>query len=163
MGPLLYRRHSGLRWKPLDNGGRSDVVVHPSQLRTLVVNKLSSNRPVLLIGRDPPQLIVRKLGVNDSRLRLLWLSTVEHPNAVSPRDLYKLEFYVTKDVSTRKSDVILDGIEYLILESGLVPTLKFLAKVNDITFLNGSRLHLVLGDALNDREVALLRRTLGVF
>lgn len=163
MSPLLYRKSVGLKWKPSDNGGRSDVVVHPSQLKKLVINKLSSNRPVLLVGRNPPQLMAERLGVNDSRLRMIWLSAVDHPNAVSPRDLYKLEFHIARDVSTRKSDVILDGIEYLILESGLVPTLKFLAKVNDITILNGSRLHLVLGDALGEREVALLRRTLGVF
>ncbi|AJC72668.1 MAG: DUF835 domain-containing protein [Thermococcus sp.] len=142
---------------------REEVIIPPSQIKRLVITKLSSNRPVLLVARDPPNIVTEKLNVNDKRLKVVWISTVDHPSAINPRDLYKLEFVIIKDVSTRRSVVILDGVEYLILEAGLAPTMKFLAKVNDITLVNNSKLHVVLGDSLGEKEVALLKRTLGIF
>ena len=163
MGLLLHKKSVAFRRTELENGKYDGLIIPPSQLRSLLVKKLSSNRPALVIVRNPPELMVRKLDISDGRLKFLWLSEVDHPDAISPRDLYKLEFVIARDVSTRRSDVVIDGIEYLILEAGFTPTLKFLAKIRDLTLVNGSYLHLILGDTLEDRKIALIRRALGTF
>ena len=160
--PMIPLFHKKSRTPTKHDVGRDELIIHPSQVRRLVITKLSSNWPVLLVARDPPNLVAEKLNVNDKRLKVVWISTVDHPSAVNPRDLYKLEFVIVRDVSTRRSVVILDGIEYLILESGLAPTMKFLAKINDITLVNNSKLYVVLGDSLGEKEVALIKRILGM-
>ncbi len=159
MIPLFHKKSQ----TPIgDDGKREESIIHPSQIRRLILTQLSSNRPILFVARNPPSLVTEKLKVNDKRLKVVWISTVDHPSAINPRDLYKLEFVISKDISTRKSIVIVDGVEYLILESGLAPTIKFLAKINDITLVNNSKLYVVLGDSLGEKEVALIKRALGM-
>lgn len=136
-------------------------LLEPSRLRPFLASHLSRGSPVFLITRDYFG-ITREFPPGRFPLNVLWLTTVEHPNAVNPRDLHKIEFAVIRDTSIRRSKVVLDGFEYLMLENGLVPALRFVSKVRDIAVMNGTQFYVVLSDALTEREKTLLKRTMGV-
>lgn len=141
----------------------SGKIVPPTKLGELVSSVVKVS-PVLLVGREPPEVVVSKFKDYSQRITPIWITPVETrtPNAINPRDLYKLEAVILRDVSRRRSHVVLDGVEYLIIENGLVPTLKFIGKVRDITSLHGSDLYVVASEALDRRELALMRRVLGL-
>ncbi|ASJ02290.1 hypothetical protein A3L09_02945 [Thermococcus profundus] len=135
--------------------------IYPNQLVGFLESRLSQGVPVFLITRDYP-LLLQRFWDEGSLLKAVWITTIEHPHAVHPRDLHKIEAAVIRDTSIRKSDVVLDGFEYLMLENGLIPALKFVSKVRDITLVNGTRFYVVLSDALTERERALLKRSMGI-
>ena len=92
----------------------------------------------------------------------MWLSEVGDENSVSPRALYRLEALVNNELSRRKPVLVFDGVEYLILENGLRGTLKFLGKIRDMAALHGSEMYVAVSDALGPRELAMIRRVLGL-
>ncbi|ALM75860.1 DUF835 domain-containing protein [Thermococcus barophilus] len=92
--------------------------------------------PCIAIARDPPEVFRRKLGLKI--IPVLWISKVEHEDAIHPTRLaYLLEnlksFLESADIDKA---VLIDGIEYLILENGEKAVIKFLTKLKDIAILN---------------------------
>ncbi|WP_167910248.1 DUF835 domain-containing protein [Thermococcus sp. Bubb.Bath] len=138
----------------------SPLVPHES-LGKLVSNKLSSNN-VLLITRTHPKLVFKIFRDSKGHLNVVWLSDVEDENSVNPRALYRLEALVENELSKRRSVLVFDGIEYLIIENGLTGTLKFLGKVRDMAALHDSEMYISVSDALGPKEQALIRRVLGL-
>ncbi len=138
----------------------SPLVPHGS-LEKLILNKLGSNN-VLLITRTHPKLVFRIFRDAGGCLNVVWLSDVGDENSVSPRALYRLEALINNELSKRRPILVFDGIEYLILENGLKGTLKFLGKVRDMAALHGSEMYVSVSDALSPRELAMVRRVLGL-
>ncbi|WP_083830171.1 DUF835 domain-containing protein [Thermococcus zilligii] len=150
-------------WGAKRNVDENAGIISPVELGDVLlsVSKLS---PVLFVGRIPPKVLFSSLKAPAEKIKPLWLTTVEtqSPHAVNPRHLYKIVAIIEREVATNKSWVIVDGIEYLIIENGLEPTLKFLGQVRDVTALHGSSLYVVASDALSGKEMALIRRVLGL-
>jgi len=136
---MMLRRHS-----PVEVSSR---LISPEILPKVLGEK---KRKVILITRDPK--------ISSNGVSLLWLSTIEHPKAVDPRKLHVIEQKVWEELRNENADVIIDGIEYLILENGLEPTLRFVGKLRDMAILTNSNIYIVVSEALEGRVRSLLKR-----
>jgi len=91
---------------------------------------------------------------------VLWLSRSGRGNTIAPDDLPKLS-YIIGDF-TRKSGesvILLDGVEYLITQTGFETVSKYLQELRDVIIVNNSRLIIPLHrDALSLREYSVLER-----
>ncbi len=116
----------------------------------------------MIISRQFPDRIRQRYNVEDSTF--LWLSREKTEESIDPSDLEKLEFLVHEFVSIQeKSLVLLDGIEYIILQNSFENTLKFLQSLNDQIILNKATLIIPLNpEALNKKELSLLERELEI-
>jgi len=125
----------------------SSRLVSPENVPKLLKRR---GRNVILITRDPTP---PREGVS-----VLWLSTIDHPRAVDPRKLHVIEQKVWESLRSGNADVILDGLEYLILENGPEPALRFVGKLRDMAVLTNSNFYVVASDALEERIRSLLKR-----
>ncbi|ADT84032.1 DUF835 domain-containing protein [Thermococcus barophilus] len=124
-------------------------VVHYSKMRNLL--KKFSHKKKILITRTPPT-------VNDNATFYIWISKIDHPNAVSPTDLYVIEQKVWEIIKKESPIIVLDAFEYLMMEQGLEATLRFTGKLRDIALLNNSGFIVSISEGLDDKTVALLKR-----
>ncbi|WP_457741909.1 DUF835 domain-containing protein [Thermococcus sp.] len=92
--------------------------------------------PGIAITRDLPEVFRKRLGLRI--VPVIWISKVKHPDAVAPTRLpYLLETLRAFLESTELDKVILiDCIEYLILENGPESVLKFVASLRDLATLH---------------------------
>ncbi|WP_293255483.1 DUF835 domain-containing protein [Palaeococcus sp. (in: euryarchaeotes)] len=84
---------------------------------------------------------------------VIWISKVEHEKAVYPTS-YLLETLRDFLESAELNKVILiDGIEYLILENGTEAVFKFLASLKDLAIINrGIILVAIDRDTLDEKD-----------
>jgi len=117
----------------------------------------------MVISRVFPERLSQKYTLDNTTF--LWLSYEKTENSIDPSDLDKLEFLIHEFVSSRKGAVILlDGVEYLILQNSFENTLKFLQSLNDQIILNGAALVMPLDPAsLEKKELSLLERELETY
>lgn len=127
--------------------------------------RLTGNRlqKGMVISRVFPERLSQKYPLDNTTF--LWLSYEKTENSIDPSDLDKLEFLIHEFVSSRKGAVILlDGVEYLILQNSFENTLKFLQSLNDQIILNGAALVMPLDPAsLDTKELSLLERELETY
>ena len=96
-------------------------------------------------------------------VKILWLSetSTSDSETINPK---RLDFEVTRVISGTFRDheaavVLLDGIEYLILENGFSKVIKFVKKLNDISSTTGASFIVVINpDSLKSEESTLLSR-----
>jgi len=119
-------------------------------------------KPVFLITRFHPSYLRDILEPLGSKVTPVWLSSVDSPMSVGPRELYRLESMALDSIRNRGADVVLEGVEYLFLENGEVGTLRFIGKLHDEAVIHGSGFYVVVSDAFSERQIAMLRRTLGL-
>jgi predicted neuraminidase len=93
---------------------------------------------------------------------LLWLSHQKTDESVDPSNLEKLEFIIHEFISHHEGALVLiDGIEYIILQDSFENALRFLQSLNDLIILNKATLIIPLNPvALNKKELSLLEREL---
>lgn len=103
--------------------------------------------------------------LNLERTPILWLSSVEMNNTVSPSDLRKLAFIISEFIrKTKESVILIEGIEYLIVQNDFLSVLKVLNGIGDLVVLTDSRLILTFNPhTLTEKEKALLERGFEVF
>jgi len=148
----LWEYHGGsgsmlLRVKrPLPEGSR---VIPPGKVKDIIGEH---SKKLILITRSSPH------PPNGGNIVQIWLSRVEHPNAVDPRKLHVIEQRVWEALRDENANVVLDGIEYLIIENGLENTLRFVGKLRDMAILTNSNFYVVASKALDERTLSLLRR-----
>lgn len=114
---------------------------------------LSYKFPTIAIAREPPEVFKEKLGLKVTPV--IWISKVEHENAVYPSRLpYLLERLRDFLESVELNKVILiDGIEYLILENGTEAVFKFLTSLKDFAIINrGIILVAIDRDTLDEKD-----------
>ncbi|WP_461866279.1 DUF835 domain-containing protein [Thermococcus sp.] len=120
---------------------------------------LLRQQPGLLISRNPPNIARDNIGVD--KVPILWITKVENTNAVHPTNLaYLLHTLITffEDQNIPKV-VLLEGIEYLILENGFPAIFKFLATLKDYALLNNSVVLVPIESrAHNEKELNMLLR-----
>ncbi|KUH33220.1 hypothetical protein APY94_06810 [Thermococcus celericrescens] len=114
--------------------------------------KKNPNKGKILITRRPP------FEVSRPNVYLMWITKVSHPNAVSPSKLHAIEQMVWEQLQDEDVDVILDAIEYLMIENGVEPTLRFVSKLRDMTLLTNSEFYVTVSDGLDSRVLNILRR-----
>ena len=116
----------------------------------------------LCITRQYPERLreAYKLGM----ARTLWLSQTPGEGSHNPTSIGALATVVSRYVDeNRESVLILDGVEYLVVNNGFAQVLKFIEHVNEIIMRSKSIMIIpVSPDAFDRKEMALLERNLEV-
>ncbi|WP_297508710.1 DUF835 domain-containing protein [Thermococcus sp.] len=123
--------------------------ISPERVSKLLKN--NGRRKIVFITRNPDE----KPGKNVS---LLWISSIEHPKAINPRKLHVIEQKVWDELNRENAVVVLDGLEYLLLENGPETTLRFVGKLRDMAILTNSNIYIVVSEAIDEKIRNLLRR-----
>jgi len=140
--------------RPL-NGGRNSKNMESGVVDYRALPKLLqglSNGQVLLITRQRPE------EVKHSHVNVIWVTKVSHPRAVHPTHLHMIEQTVWDQLQKEGSHVIIDAIEYLMIENGVEKTLRFIGKLRDMALLQNSRFYVTVSEGVDEKTVALLRR-----
>ncbi len=112
-----------------------------------------SSKNLLLITRRPPEAL------NNPNGKVIWISKVDHPNAIHPSRMHALEQTVWESLKGGETDgVILDALEYLMVEHGTEPVLKLVGKLRDMAVYNDKEFYVTVSNGLDDRFLALLKR-----
>lgn len=137
---------------------------------TLVLRRKTSNQgPVvdyreldrlLAQGSYKKLLIMRQPIINSapSDVVPIWVSKAEHPKAVKPTDLHILESIVWRELQNGTKSVILDALEYLMIENGIERALRFVGKLRDMAILTGATFYVTVSDGIDEKTRAMLRR-----
>lgn len=93
-----------------------------------------------------------------------WLSGEERPDSIDPLSLAKLTHIVNEFIMKKEDAVILiDGLEYLILQNGFETALRFLQALNDLVILHRATLIIPVDpSSLSVKQLSLLEKELEV-
>jgi len=130
-----------------------------SAFRILVKNGL----PGLCVTRQYPDRVRREYDLKD--VRIIWLSHTPGEDYHNPTALGVLTKAICKFIedSGGEAVVLLDGIEYLMVNNGFLQTLMFVEQVNEFVMQRKATvLFPVSPEALEEKELALLERNLEV-
>ena len=121
------------------------------------------SRDGIIISRVFHERLRQRYGIDHSEF--LWLSYEKTEKSIDPSDLEKLEYLIHEFVSSHENAVVLlDGVEYFILQNSFESTLKFLQSLNDQIILNGATLIMPLDPkSLDRKELSLLERELETY
>ncbi len=147
------------RRKELEEG-RSYVVKErkPDQGLALFLALIEKGYHPLMITRQHPNHVRRAhLGVD---IRAIWLSTTLGKDYVDPHNLAALTNQIVEHIRRGgKSAVLLDGVEYLMINNEPARIWKFLEFLNEVVAQNPSVLLISVDErAFEPRDLALLER-----
>ncbi len=120
--------------------------------------KLDEGHKGLLITRQHPDHVNKMFG--PTQLKILWLSTTLGKTYVDPHNLGSLTNIISRFAdSEEKTVIMLDGIEYLLVNNDFQRVLKFIEYLNEIVMDKKSTFLISIDPrALDERELALLER-----
>jgi two-component system cell cycle response regulator len=116
----------------------------------------------LIITRRHPSKLRRNRGLQDARI--VWLSHTPGEDFHNPTALGSLNKLICRFIQeNERTAVLLDGLEYLILNNNFVQTLLFVEHVNEFVMQHPSIVLIPIDPgALEVKELALLERNLEV-
>src|SRR2546429_7352505 len=126
---------------------------------TLVAQKI----PGLCITRQYPERARRERGL--AEVRIIWLSHTPGEDFHNPTAIGTLAKVIQKlsEDNNGEGVVLLDGLEYLIINNGFLQTLMFVEHVNEFVMQRRAIIILpVSPDTLEEKELALLERNMKV-
>ena len=116
-----------------------------------LVNEFLGDKNIVVIARNP--YLFEKY-----EIPILWPSKVENENAISPAHLERILHWAVTSIKSEDA-LIIDGVEYLILENGFESVFRFLVNLKDHILLRNSILVLVVDErALEEKHAFLLQR-----
>ncbi len=117
-------------------------------------------RPSLVVSRRHPAKIRKERDMED--VRVVWLSHTPGEDFHNPTALGGLNKLICKFIQDNdRSAVLLDGLEYLILNNNFVQTLLFVEHVNEFVMQKPALVLIPINpEALEPKEMALLERNL---
>ena len=124
---------------------------------------LDQRMPGLVITRQYPERVRRERGLVD--VRVLWLSHTPGEDFHNPTAIGTLAKLIEKFIedSGGEGAILLDGLEFLIINNGFLQTLMFVEHVNEFVMQGrGIVLIPVSPETLEEKELALLERNLKV-
>ncbi len=113
--------------------------------------------PGIAVTRDPPEVFRGKLGLK--LIPAIWVSKVQHEDAVNPTRLAHILENLRHFLEATNMDkvILVDCIEYLILENGEEAVLKFITSLKDFATLNRGILIVALDrEAVGERTFNML-------
>ncbi len=119
--------------------------------------------PGLVVTRQYPERVRRERGLSD--VRVLWLSHTPGEDFHNPTAIGTLAKVLQKFIEDNGGEgvILLDGLEFLIINNGFLQTLMFVEHVNEfIMQQRGILLLPVSPETLEEKELALLERNLKV-
>lgn len=130
----------------------------PSKAYAHFWHKIENGYKGLLITRQHPDHVEKRHGPGE--LKILWLSTTLGKSYVDPHNLGSLTNIINRFVEdSSKTVILLDGIEYLLVNNDFGRLLKFIEYLNEMV-MNKKSLLLISIDprALDEKELALVER-----
>ncbi|MBU6998663.1 MAG: DUF835 domain-containing protein [Theionarchaea archaeon] len=128
----------------------------------IFVDLVTHGIPGFIITREHPEKVSRRHKL--VRTPMLWLSRSGVENTLSPDDLPRLVRIV--DDFTRKTEesvILLDGLEYLMSQTGFPTVLRHLHELRDITALNNARLIIPLHrGTVSIKEYSILEKEFSI-
>jgi two-component system cell cycle response regulator len=123
---------------------------------------LQGGRKGLLITRRHPSRLRRERDLDE--VRVIWLSHTPGEDFHNPTALGSLNKLICRYIQeNERTAVLLDGLEYLILNNNFVQTLLFVEHVNEFVMQHPSIVLIPIDpEALEVKELALLERNLEV-
>ncbi|UCH88039.1 MAG: DUF835 domain-containing protein [Thermoplasmata archaeon] len=120
---------------------------------------ISQGSKGLLITRIFPAKVRKQYNLGNTPV--LWLSRTQEGKAINPTNLGVLVEEVREYIKkNRKTIILLDGLEYLIIENDFERVLKFINSLEDEIALHNSRLLVSVNPKVLDPEKkALLEKT----
>ena len=116
-----------------------------------LLRRNTHNKKLVITRRAPSEL-------NGQNVSYIWVTKVPHPNAVSPSQLHVIEQRIWEQLQREDMDVILDAVEYLMIENGVEPTLRFIGKLRDMALMKNREFYVTISDGLEGRIINMLRR-----
>lgn len=119
----------------------------------------------LCITTTFPQKVTKKHNLKNAEMKWLSETSTDEEETINPK---RLDFEVTRLISHYFKDldnsvVLLDGLEYLLLENGFSKVIKFVKKINDISSLTTSTFIVVINKgSLKTEEMTMLQREFDV-
>ena len=124
---------------------------------------LGQRTPGLCITRQYPERVRRERGLSD--VRVIWLSHTPGEDFHNPTAIGTLAKVIQKFIEDNNGEgaVLLDGLEYLIINNGFLQTLMFVEHVNEFVMQHRAVIILpVSPETLEEKELALLERNVKV-
>jgi len=132
----------------------------PSTSYSWFLGIVRRERPSLCMTTTFPEKIVKEYGL--AGVELYWLSdTNPGPKTLDPK---RLDFEVIRAISNFAKDrkggaILLDGLEYLVVENGFDKTFKFIKRVNDLCSVHGATFMVpITPGALGQDELTVLKK-----
>lgn len=119
--------------------------------------------PGLCVTRQYPDRVRREHDLKD--IRVIWLSHTPGDDYHNPTALGVLTKAICKFIEDNSGEavVLIDGLEYLVVNNGFLQTLMFVEQVNEFVMQRKAVVILpVSPEALEEKELALLERNLEV-
>ena len=123
----------------------------------------AGGEPGLVITRQYPDRIRRERNLPDAKV--IWLSHTPGEDYHNPTAIGTLAKTISRFIEDQKGEgvVLLDGLEYLIVNNGFLQTLMFVEHVNEFVMQRKAIVIVpVAPEALEEKELALLERNLEV-
>jgi len=145
--------------------GRAYLVKEKKPEKALAVfhQAVDSGWRPIYVTRQHPNHVVRRRG--DREIRVVWLSTTLGKDYIDPHNLNSLSNLISNFLTDApKAVILLDGIEYLMINNDFPRILHFLEYVNEQIALRRAALILSLDErAFDSKELAYIERnTVGV-
>ncbi len=124
---------------------------------------LEQKLPGLVVTRQYPERVRRERGLTD--VRILWLSHTPGEDFHNPTAIGTLAKVLQKFIEDNHGEgvILLDGLEFLIINNGFLQTLMFVEHVNEFIMQQRAILLLpVSPETLEEKELALLERNIKV-
>ena len=114
-------------------------------------------RPLLITRQHPNHVRKAHLGVD---IRAIWLSTTLGKDYIDPHNLAALTTVIATHIAAGgKSTVLLDGLEYLMINNDPPRIWKFLEYLNEVVAQSAAILMIDVDErAFEPRDMALLER-----
>lgn len=115
------------------------VEKHPEKSFDIVVDIVAHGVPGVILSRMHPEKVKRRYAL--VKTPVFWLSESGAKNTICPKDLSKLRYILENFTrKSKESIILLDGLEYLIVQNSFDSVLKFLYDIKDMVVLSNSRL-----------------------
>jgi len=129
-----------------------------------IFNSLVKNGlPGLCITRQYPERVRRERSLKD--IRIIWLSHTPGEDYHNPTALGVLTKAICKFIEDSKGEavILVDGLEYLMVNNGFLQTLLFVEQINEFVMQRKATVIFpVSSEALEEKELALLERNLEI-
>ena len=163
MGPEAEPLRSGMPME-LERGSCYLVKEKKPELSFHLFELLLGQRtPGLCITRQYPERVRRERDL--AHVRVIWLSHTPGEDFHNPTAIGTLAKVIQKFIEDNNGEgaVLLDGLEYLIINNGFLQTLMFVEHVNEFVMQHRAVIILpVSPDTLEEKELALLERNVKV-
>lgn len=128
----------------------------------LFETSISENVPGLCVTRQFPEKVREAFELKDTRI--LWLSHTPGKDHHNPTSIGTLATVISSFIERyKKCIVLIDGLEYLVINNGFQQVLRFAEHINEQVMQSRSTVLIPISpNAFSEKELALLERNVEV-